>query len=391
MGFDFDTPLPLWGAHCSKYDGMRKVYGVESQDVIPMWVADMDFRAPRAILDAARDEIERGYMGYFTDPGPAAMAFSEWSKRRHGWHFDPAAVRFTHGVLGGVGVAIAAYSEPGDRVVVFSPVYHAFYRQIAAMKRDVLESELRVENGRFALDLDALEAQLNGRERLVILRTPHNPGGRLWSTDEIRLIAAFCAKHDLILISDEIHGDLLFDGASFTPTLVAAPEQTDRTIVVTAASKAFNIAGVETGILLAPDKNVMARLEPVILDRESSPNRFGMAMVKAAFTDCEPWLEAVCAYIGENFRILSERMNAMPGVSVMDMQATYLAWVDMTSLGMDDTELLRRFVSDAKVAPSPGPQFETGGSGHMRLNVALPRSTLLEALDRIEAAFADVQ
>lgn len=391
MSFDFDTPLPLWDAHCTKFDGMRKVYGTADREVIPMWVADMDFRAAPPILDAVRAELERGHFGYFTDPSPHSAAVAAWMERRHGWAFDPGAVRYTHGVIGGLGVAIAACSEPGDRIVVFSPVYHAFFRQIRAMGREVLESELRVENGSFALDLDALENALDGRERAVILCSPHNPGGRLWAADELRSIATFCAKHDLLLISDEIHGDLTFPGVPFVPTLLAAPEHADRTVVLTAASKAFNIAGAETGILIAPDTALMKRLDPVLLDREATPNRFGMAMLKAAFTESEPWLDAVRAYLAENFRLLRDRMNAMPGVSVMDMEATYLAWVDMTGLGMDDAEILRRFIEDAKVAPNPGPQFEAGGSGHVRLNVALPRATLLAALDRIEAAFADVQ
>jgi len=391
MSFDFDTPLPLWGAHCTKYDGIKRVFGAEGHDVIPMWVADMDFKAAPAILNAAQKEIDRGYMGYFTDPAGASEATSQWMSRRHGWSFSPEAVRFTHGVIGGLGVVVSAFSEPGDRVVVFSPVYHAFYRQIRAMGRDVLESQLAKRYGQFELDLDALKSALNGRERILILCSPHNPGGRIWAPDELRAIAAFCAENDLILISDEIHADLVFPGVAFTPTMVAAPEHADRTVVLTAASKAFNIAGVETGLLIAPDSNLMSKLEPAILDRESSPNRFGMAMVEAAFTDGEEWLDEVRTYLAENFRLLFDRLNALPGVTVMDMQSTYLAWVDMSALGMDDSELLRRFVEDAKVAPSPGTQFETGGSGHMRLNVALPRATLIKALDRIETAFADIQ
>lgn len=391
MSFDFDTPLSLWNTHSAKYDAMPKVYGTTGQDVIPMWVADMDFKAAPAVLDAARAELERGYIGYFADPSSANAAVSNWMATRHGWSFSPDAVRYTHGVIGGLGVVISAFSKPGDRVILFSPVYHAFYRQIRSMGREVFESELAVTEGQFTLDLDALAAALTGRERILILCSPHNPGGRIWTAEELRDIAAFCAQHEIMLISDEIHADLVFPDVSFVPTLVAAPEHADRTVVLTAASKAFNIAGAETGILICPDEALLKKLEPVILDREASPNRFGMAMLEAAFTQGEPWLNAVRAYIAENFRILSDRLNALPGMRVMDMQSTYLAWVDMTGLGMDDAELLRRFVTDAKVAPSPGTQFETGGSGHMRLNLALPRATLIEALDRIEAAFSDVQ
>ena len=391
MSSDFDTPVPLWNTHSSKYDAMKRVYGTEGEDVIPMWVADMDFRAADPILRALETEVSRGCFGYYTDPGSANAAVSSWMARRHGWSFDPSAIRYTHGVIGGLGVTIETLTEPGDRVILFSPVYHAFYRQIRAMKREVMESELIVQDGRFEMNLEALKKSLTGKERLVILCSPHNPGGRVWSADELRDLANFCAENDLYLVSDEIHGDLLFPGASFIPTLAAAPEHADRTVVLTAASKAFNIAGAETGILIAPDEALMKRLEPVLLNRESTANRFGMAMLEAAFTDGEPWLNDVCGYLAENFALLAKRLNTLPGVSVMDMQSTYLAWVDMTGLGMSDDELLKRFVEDARVAPSPGPQFETGGSGHMRLNIALPRATLIEALDRIEAAFSDIQ
>ncbi len=258
------------------------------------------------------------------------------------------------------------------------------------MGREVLESPLVLKEGVYHMDLDALAASLGGNEKVLVLCTPHNPGGRLWTDDEIGAVAAFCKANDLILISDEIHMDLVFPGASFTPTAIAAPDQVDRLVVLTAASKAFNIAGAETGLMLVPDRAMRARLDTVMSDRESSPNRFGMAMIQAAFAESGDWSDAVRAYLAENFRIFAERLAALPGVSVMPMQATYLSWVDFSALGMDDRELLDRLLT-AKVAPSPGTQFGTGGSGHMRFNLSLPRATLLRAIDRIERAFTDIQ
>jgi len=390
MSFDFDTPLQLRGTHASKYDSIAKVYGVDDPDIIPMWVADMDFAAAPAIRAALQAEIERGYMGYYSVTDPVDQAVANWYRNRHGWSVAPRVVRYTHGVVSGYGDTIAAFSDPGDGVIVFSPVYHAFFRQIEAMGRIVVESPLVEREGVFHMDLDALANALTGREKLVTFCSPHNPGGRIWSAEEIRDLAVFCAEHDLILISDEIHMDLVFPDATFTPTAVAAPEQLDRLVVLTAASKGFNIAGGETGLMLVPDTVLRAKMDKVLLDRESSPNRFGMAMTRAAFSESGDWSDAVCAYLADNFATFEQRLNALPGVKVMPMQSTYLSWVDFSALGMRDSELLQR-VLDAKVVPNPGTQFGTGGSGHLRFNLALPKSTLETAIQRLEDAFSDLQ
>ncbi|MEO0917215.1 MAG: aminotransferase class I/II-fold pyridoxal phosphate-dependent enzyme, partial [Pseudomonadota bacterium] len=330
------------------------------------------------------------FMGYFTNPLPVAEAVANWYQDRHGWSLDAASVRFTHGVVNAYGVALASFTEPGDEVIVFSPVYHAFFRQIEAMGRVAVESPLVIRDGVFHMELDRLEASLSGREKVLTLCTPHNPGGRIWTEEELRDVAAFCEKHDLLLISDEIHMDLVFPGARFIPTCLAAPNCASRLVVLTAASKGFNLAGGETGVMIVPDEGLRRRIDAVMVDREATPNRFGMVMLKAAFSEGGAWSDAVRAYLAENFRIFAERMDALPGVKVMPMNATYLSWVDFTALGMSDAELIGRML-DAKVAPEKGTKFRHGGSGHLRFNVALPRATLIEAIERIEGAFADLQ
>jgi cystathionine beta-lyase len=391
MDYDFDTPLNLKGTHSSKFDAIERVFGFDAPDMIPMWVADMDFAAAPPIRAALQAEIERGYFGYHTNTAPIDAAIAAWYRDRHGWNVEAGSIRYTHGVISGFGDVIAGFSEPGDGVVLFAPVYHAFYRQIRAMGREVVESPLVPKDGTFHMDLAGLGAALTGRERIVVLCSPHNPGGRIWTEAEIREVADFCAGHGLLLISDEIHLDLKYPGAAAVPAAVAVPEHADRLVILTAASKAFNIAGGETGLLIAPDAKLRAALDKVILDRESSPNRFGIAMTHAAFSEGGDWLDAVNAYIAENFRLFADRMNALPGVSVMEMQATYLAWADFSALGMTDKELLHRVLRTARIAPSPGTQFGIGGSGHLRFNLALPRPTLRKALDRLDATFSDIQ
>ncbi len=390
MSFDFDIQLKLRGTHTSKYDHMSKAYGLDDPDLIPMWVADMDFPAAPAVLAALQAEVDRGYLGYFGDLLPVQTAVSDWYRDQHGWGVDPSHVRLTHGVISGYGVTLATCTQPGDEVIVFSPVYHAFYRQIEAMHLKVKESRLVIKDGVFHMDLDTLASQMTGREKALTLCTPHNPAGRVWTDDELRAVARFCADHDLVLISDEIHMDLTFPGVPFTPTAVAAPDCLDRLVVITAASKGFNLAGGETGLLIAPDAALRAKIDKVMADREATPNRFGAVMTKAAFAESAEWSAAVRAYIAENFRIFADRIGALPGVSVMPMQSTYLTWVDFTALGMSDAELIKR-IHDAKVVPNKGTEFGTGGSGHARFNIALPRQTMLTAIERLEQAFSDLQ
>ena len=396
MGQDFDTPLALRGAHAQKWDNWKAVYPkggapADTADVIPMWVADMDFAAAPAIRAAIAAEAERGYFGYFGNPAPVVSAVTNWLRSMHGWEADPDTVRFTSGVIGGFTASVEAFSAPGDAVILFAPVYHSFYGRLRAMGREIVESPLRIEDGRFLMDLDALGAGLSGRERIVVLCQPHNPGGRIWSAAEIAELAEFCARHDLILVSDEIHMDLCFPGARHVAALAAAPAAADRIVVLTAASKGFNVAGGETAVAIVPDAALRARLDRVLAAFGTSPNRFGMLMLKAAFTEGADWSLAVRGYLAENFRIWRERVGALPGVRVIDMEATYLTWVDFRDTGIEAAELHERVGLRARIAASPGTQFGRGGEGHLRFNIAMRRALLEEAASRLEAAFADLQ
>ncbi len=395
MSFDFDTPLALRGTHSQKWDSLSVLddTGIpgDGEDVIPMWVADMDFAAAPAIRATLEAENARGYFGYFGVPGPVADAVSAWTGRKHGWHPDPAHIRFTRGVIGGLMYAIEAVSAPGDGVIVFSPVYHAFHRVIKAMGREEFESPLSLVDGRYEMDLDALEAALTGREKVLILCSPHNPGGRVWSPGEIRAVAALCARHGILLVSDEIHMDLCFPGTTFHPAATAAPEAQGNLVVLSAASKGFNIAGMETGYAVIPDERLRRAFDLAAGRLGGGPNRFGMLVTRAAFTECDAWSDAARAYIAGNFAIWRDRIGALPGISVMDMAATYLSWVDFAGTGMERPEVRRRLAHDARVAASPGTQFGLGGESFNRFNIAMPRPLLLEAIGRIEAAFADLQ
>lgn len=391
MTIDFDTSIPIRGHHSQKYDEVEKYTGINADDAIPMWVADMDFRVADCIRDALRAEVDRGFLGYFGDPRPVSEAACNWISKRHGWPPESEWFYYSHGAVAGFATTLEAFSDPGDSVILFSPVYHAFFGKSRAKGREILQSPLVERDGRFEMDLDALAASLTGREKILVFCSPHNPGGRLWSADEIRAVADFCKAHDLILISDEIHMDLTHPGARHIPTITAAPDCLPRLVVLTAASKAFNMAGGETGMVIIPDARLRGIYQKAHAALGGTPNRFGMIMAKAAFTDGEPWVEAVRAYIAGNFRLWHDRIDALPGVRVMDMQATYLSWVDFGGTGLGEDEITHRIASDARIAASPGKAFGMGGALHRRFNLAMPRSRLIEAIERIETAFADLQ
>jgi cystathionine beta-lyase len=389
--FDFDEPIDRRQTHSAKWDMMEPLFGVPPADGISMWVADMDFRPPPAVMAALAREIETGVPGYYGDERAYRAAIQGWMARRHGWEVDPATILTTHGLVAAVGMCLQAYTEPGDGIVLFTPVYHAFARVIAANDRRVVESRLVEIGGRHHMDLDALAAALTGRERMVVFCSPHNPGGRIWSAAEQRELAAFCVAHDLLLVSDEIHHDLLMPGETHVPMAVAAPDIADRLVMLTATTKTFNIAGGLTGNAIVADAGLRLRLAGRIAAAGGSPNRFGAIMATAAYAEGDAWLDALRVYLARNAQIFDAGVGEIPGLRSMRLESTYLAWVDFRGLGMEQAEILRRLRDDARIAASPGPQFGGGGEGWMRFNLAMPRARIEEAVGRLQAAFGDLQ
>jgi cysteine-S-conjugate beta-lyase len=391
--FDFDRVIERRNTHSSKWDVTARVSGVEAPDMIPMWVADMDFAAPPGVTEALAAEVARAVHGYYADTGSWAAALADWMARRHGWHVDPAWVSPTPGIVSGLGLILQAVSAPGDEVVIFPPVYHAFRRIILANDRRILDAQLVQTNGRYRMDLDALRAKLTPRTRVVFFCSPHNPGGTVWSPDEIHALAAFCAEHDLLLVSDEIHCDLTLNGAKHTPTIAAAPEIAGRLITCLAATKTFNLAGAHVGACVTSNADLKRRLDARIAACGlSSYNRFGMIATEAAWRTGEAWLNALLPYLAKTRDQFDARIEAAaPGARSMRLAATYLAWVDFSGTGLTPAEVAARVKTRARIFASPGQQFGPGGETWLRFNFALPRPILEEALDRLDDAFADLR
>ncbi|MDZ7905103.1 MAG: MalY/PatB family protein [Cypionkella sp.] len=388
---DFNTIIPRVGTHSVKWDSMQRFYGVAPEDGLPMWVADMDFRPPACVQAALEAMTAHGIYGYFGEDGAYLAAIQGWMKTRHGWDVDPAHIFTTHGLVNGTALCIDAFTQKGDGVVLMTPVYHAFARVIAAAGRVVVECPLALEDGVYQMDFAAWEARLTGREKMLILCSPHNPGGRVWTKDELTQVAAFCAAHDLILVSDEIHHDLTMPGQKHT-VMAQVDGVADRLVMMTATTKTFNIAGAHVGNVIIADPALRARFAATHMAAGISANSFGMHMATAAYSaDGAAWLDALRDYLADNARIFDEGIHKIPGLRSMKMQATYLAWVDFSGLGMPQDEVISRVQTIAKIAANHGASFGLGGESYMRFNLATPRARVIEAVARLQAAFADVQ
>lgn len=389
---DFDEMIDRRGTHSAKWDMMETYYGVSPSDGIAMWVADMDFRPPACVQAALNKMVAHGVYGYFGDDRDYLNAIRWWMKTRHGWEVAPDAILTAHGLVNGTALCVDAYTKPGDGVVLMTPVYHAFARVINAAGRRVVECQLARENGRYILDIPAWDAQMTGSEKMLVLCSPHNPGGRVWTREELRAIADFCKRHDLILVSDEIHHDLVMPGQKHTVMPLAAPDIADRLVMMTATTKTFNIAGCHLGNIIIPDEALRATMKARLGALGISPNTFGMEMATAAYSpEGAAWVDALVGYLDGNRRLFDEGVGAIPGVSSMNLESTYLAWVDFADTGMEPSEVVQRVQKQAKIAANHGLTFGRGGETYLRFNLATPRSVVVQAVQRLQDAFSDLQ
>jgi cystathionine beta-lyase len=389
---NFDEDINRIGTHSVKWDGMEALYGVSPQDGIAMWVADMDFRPPACVQRALDGMTAHGIYGYYGDDAPYRDAIRWWMQNRHGWALAREEIFTTHGLVNGTALCVDTFTAPGDGVVLMTPVYHAFARVIRSAGREVVECRLALQDGRYEMDFDAWDAQMTGREKMLILCSPHNPGGRVWTEAELQGVAAFCQRHDLILVSDEIHHDLVFPDHHHTPMTVAAPGALDRMVMLTATTKTFNIAGGHTGNVIIPDPNLRARFATRMAGLGISPNSFGLFMAEAAYSpEGAAWVDALMTYLEGNRQVFDAGIRAIPGLSSMTLEATYLAWVDFEGTGMAPAEFKDRVQRAAKIAANHGETFGAGGESFLRFNIATPRARVVAAVERLQTAFSDLQ
>jgi cystathionine beta-lyase len=392
MIYDFDKFIERRGTHSSKWDAMAERVGVTAEDAIPMWVAEMDFEGPQEVREALAAEVERLTFGYYTGDITWRQAMSDWLDRHHGWQIDPDWVTPTPGVCSGLALAIQAFSDEGDTIVVFSPVYHAFYTYIDANDRQAFSHQMSEENGRYRMDLDRLEETLPDNAKMVFFCSPHNPGGTVWHPEEIRALCGFCERHDLILVADEIHHDLVYPGNQHHVTQMVAPGITDRLITCAGATKTFNLAGAHVGGAVIANEKLRRKFRKMAkrsgLLSYSLP---GMVATEAAQRHGDEWLSQLLPYLEKNRDLFEAGIQmAIPGARAMHLEATYLSWVDFSGTGLKREDFMSRIGGRARIAASPGPVFGPGGETFVRFNFATPRSRVEEAVARLGEAFADI-
>ncbi len=388
----FDEQIDRLGTHSVKWDMMERLYGVPCDQGLAMWVADMDFRPPACVQAAVQRMADHGVYGYYGDEAGYLAAITWWMQSRHGWTVDPGHIFTTHGLVNGTGMVIDALTAPGDGVVLMTPVYHAFARTIAAAGRHVVECKLALADGRYSMDFDAWDARMTGAETMLILCSPHNPGGRVWTEDELRGTADFCKRHNLILVSDEIHHDLVMPGQKHHIMANVAPDIAGRLVMMTAATKTFNIAGAHTGNVIIADPDLRKRFAARMMALGMSPNSFGMHMVEAAYSpEGAAWVDDLCSYLDGNRKLFDDGINAIPGLRSMPLEATYLSWVDLSGTGMAPAEFKARVEKTALICANHGESFGAGGALFLRFNIATPRARVADAVARLQKAFGDLQ
>ena len=388
---NFDEPIERRGTHCAKWDAMEQLYGVSNQDGLSMWVADMDFRSPKPVQDALASMLETGVYGYFGDQSDYLNSIQGWMKQRHDWSIEQDWILSVQGLVNGTALCVDVFSDPGDHVVLFTPVYHAFAKVLKAANRNITECPLIKVDGKYQMDFASYDALMTGREKIVILCSPHNPGGRVWNKTELEELADFARRHDLLIVSDEIHHDLIYAGHKHIP-MAHIDGISDRLIMMTAASKTFNIAGAHLGNIIVEDDKLRDAIDARNKALGLSPNLFGYQLTTAAYSpESVDWLVELIAYLEGNRRIFDAGINAIPGIHSMPLESTYLSWVDFTDTGMPPAQILERVEQQAKIAANHGETFGTGGQNHLRFNIAAPRSMVAQAVERIQSAFSDLQ
>ena len=389
---DFDEVIDRRGTHSSKWDTMEELYGVSPDNGLSMWVADMDFRAPKIIQEKLHGINSHGIYGYYGDYKEYNNSIKWWMKNRHNWEIDTSWIFTTHGLVNGTGLCIDAFTKPGDGIILFTPVYYQFSNLVEAARRKVVECPLKLIDNHYHFDFVEYERNLSGDEKMVILCSPHNPGGRVWTKNELQEVAKFAKKHNLVLVSDEIHHDLVYPNKNHTVMPIADPSVCDRLVMMTATTKTFNIAGAHSGNVIISNPNLRQKFSQRIKALGISPNSFGLFMATAAYSpEGAQWLDELLHYIDGNRVIFDKEVNKIPGLSSMPLEGTYLAWVDFSGTGMEEEEFIYRVQEKAKIAVNHGSTFGTGGEKFLRFNLATPRTLVVEATKRLKDAFSDLQ
>ncbi|MCX6005064.1 MAG: pyridoxal phosphate-dependent aminotransferase, partial [Chloroflexi bacterium] len=375
MNYDFDSVIDRRNTNSIKWDFAEKFFS--AKDLLPMWVADMDFRAPPEIIDAVRKVAERGIYGYSGVPQSYYEAVISWMKRRHNWEIKQEWMAFSPGVVPAIHLLVQAFTQPGDQVILQTPVYYPFFNAVKCNGREILDNPLRLEGRQYTMDLEDLERKITSRTKMLVLCNPHNPISRVWREEELRRLGEMCIKNKILVVSDEIHEDIVYSGYKHVPFTTLSEELAANCITCTAASKTFNLPGLQTSNIIFANPDLKARFTDTVRSCSMpSPNMFGIAATEAAYCYGEPWLTQLLEYLECNVSFLTGYISArIPGLKVIQPQGTYLLWLDFRGCGIDPARLANFVREDAKVGLEPGTIFGCKEEGFERMNIACPRAT----------------
>ena len=389
MNFDFDQLIERKGSSCIKWDGMQKFLG--AGEALPMWVADMDFLTPGYITDAIVKKAKHGIFGYPLREESYFTSLMDWLHRRHQWKVERDWISFCPGVVPAVNIAVLAYTEPGDKIIVQPPVYFPFFTAVTDHKRTLAYNHLKMQNGRLCMDFENLETLAKDGAKMLILSNPHNPGGSVWAKDELTQMAEICLKYNVLIISDEIHCDLIYKPFKHTPVASLSHEISLQTITTVAPSKTFNLSGFSTASVIIENDSLrrkfIATLDHLHI---GGGNIFGNIASEEAYTHGDIYVDELMDYLARNVETLEKFVSEnLPQIKVIRPESTFLVWLDCTEMGLNDKDLNEFFLHKANVGFNPGIMFGPGGEGFMRMNIGCPVSTLIQGLMRIREAFTN--
>ncbi|KRF67116.1 cystathionine beta-lyase [Bacillus sp. Soil768D1] len=369
-------------------NSLKSLYGRE--DVLPMWVADMDFPSPEGIQKALIERLKHPIFGYTVPSETIFTEIQSWLRDQHSWPITKEWISFSSGVVSAIGTTIQAFTNPGDKILVQSPVYTPFFDMVKNNDREVVNSPLIIEDNRFKIDFTDFEDKLKSGVKLFLFCSPHNPGGRVWTKDELLRIGELCVKYDVIIVSDEIHADLFHSTSRHYPIASLSEQLSDITVTLMAPSKTFNIAGIQASFLITSNEKLQKQLQKAQTKLAfHGLNILALTAMEAAYREGLPWLKDMIAYIEENIKVAEEFIAAeIPALHVMHPDASYLLWIDCRDLGLNDKEIKERLIHQGKLALEPGSKYGPGGEGFVRMNIGCSRSVLLDGLNRLKLAFS---
>jgi len=391
MKNNFDKIIERENTNCVKYDLRKQIFG--TTDLIPMWVADMDFETPDVIIEAIKKRLEHPVLGYSFRPESFYTSIIDWMKIRHQWNVKKEWISFSPGVVPALNMIVLGLTEADDKIIVQPPVYFPFFTAIENHGRKLINNPLIIKNSRICIDFIDLEAKISEGAKMLFLCNPHNPGGSVWKRDELLKIADLCLKNNVIVVSDEIHSDLIFSPNKHIPFASLSKEISDITITCMAPSKTFNIAGLSTSFLVISNHELMKKYNKTLDNvHVGQGNIFGTIALEAAYNQGSQWLEELLSYLRINIDFVENFLkNNIPEIKMLKPEATYMIWLDCRNLKMNDKTLRNFLIKEAKIGLNDGPVFGIGGEGFQRMNIACPQSVIEKALIRLKKAVDNYQ